>query len=162
MYDDVTLKGVTYYRVYALYMTIPIICMHVCVCTIVCMYHTYVCMYVCMLYSVYAYRCVCVCVCGWMCVCIYTHTYVRTYTQVHVCTYVYTYACMHVCTYTYIQAITSAISIGTADVRACRSLHCAPAIVKERALGGIPDCFRGIVWQKLTAADALRHRYPDR
>jgi hypothetical protein len=77
---------------------------------------------------------------------------------VHVCVCV-----CYVCTHTIsIQAISSAISMGTADVRACRSLHCAPAIVKERALGGIPDCFRGIVWQKLTAADALRQRYPDR
>ena len=100
----------------------------------------YVCMYVCMyVLCVYMRVCVCTCVCVCVCVC---------------------YVCIH--TYMYIQAISSAISMGTADVRACRSLHCAPAIVKERALGGIPDCFRGIVWQKLTAADALRHRYPDR
>ena len=30
MYDDVTLEGGTCYRVYAFYMTLPIICMYVC------------------------------------------------------------------------------------------------------------------------------------
>jgi hypothetical protein len=60
------------------------------------------------------------------------------------------------------DAIDQAILLGTSDVRACRPLQCAPAIVKERALAGIPDCFRGIVWQKLTCADAVRQRHPDR
>jgi len=54
------------------------------------------------------------------------------------------------------------IALGTSDARACRPLRCAPAIVKQRALGGVPDCFRGIVWQKLTGADTLRQRHPDR
>ena len=62
----------------------------------------------------------------------------------------------------WLETLDRAISMGTSDPRACRPLHCAPALVKQRALGGVPDCFRGIVWQKLTAADALRQRHPDR
>ena len=60
------------------------------------------------------------------------------------------------------EALNRSISLGTSDTRACRPLQCAPAIVKQRALGGVPDCFRGIVWQKLTGADALRQRHADR
>jgi hypothetical protein len=60
------------------------------------------------------------------------------------------------------DAVSHAIALGTADPRACRPLRCAPAMVKRRALAGVPDCFRGIVWQKLSGADALRQRHPDR
>ena len=60
------------------------------------------------------------------------------------------------------ESLCRSISLGTSDPRACRPLQCAPAIVKQHALGGVPDCFRGIVWQKLAGADALRQRHPDR
>ena len=50
----------------------------------------------------------------------------------------------------------------TVDSNACRPLPCAPAVVKERAIAGVPDCFRGIVWHKLAGADALSRKYPSR
>jgi len=60
------------------------------------------------------------------------------------------------------EALCRSVALGTSDPRACRPLQCAPAIVKQRALGGVPDCFRGIVWQKLAGADVVRQRHPDR
>jgi len=46
----------------------------------------------------------------------------------------------------------------TAGARAAE----ARARAQERALEGVPDCFRGIVWHKLSGADALCRKYPAR
>ncbi|EKX44386.1 hypothetical protein GUITHDRAFT_72355 [Guillardia theta CCMP2712] len=58
--------------------------------------------------------------------------------------------------------IAAAIGRGTTDAQACHPLRCAPTLVKQRAMYGIPDVFRGIVWQKLSGADAMRQSHPSR
>eukprot|EP00286_Rhodomonas_abbreviata_P018701 CAMPEP_0181300608 /NCGR_PEP_ID=MMETSP1101-20121128/6979_1 /TAXON_ID=46948 /ORGANISM="Rhodomonas abbreviata, Strain Caron Lab Isolate" /LENGTH=473 /DNA_ID=CAMNT_0023405853 /DNA_START=46 /DNA_END=1464 /DNA_ORIENTATION=- len=60
------------------------------------------------------------------------------------------------------KALDAAIERSRVDARASRPLPCTPLVVKERALSGIPDCFRGVVWLKLSGADTLAKKYPTR
>lgn len=60
---------------------------------------------------------------------------------------------MHLC---------DAIARAKVDARASRPLPCTPLVVKERALSGVPDCFRGVVWFKLSGADVVAKKHASR